>query len=76
MPICREHDFEAAIWTALPTTFLERVGREFSVDAGLDYVAGLRGELRRRAGEYIRRAPVATETPLRAAFRADSRPAT
>ena len=65
---CRASGHGAAIWTALPSTFRERTGEPFSVDAAVRYLGSLEGSPRNRAFEYVRRAPVTTETPLRAAF--------
>lgn len=70
---CADRDHDAVLWTALPATFEQVTGRPFDVAAGLDYLDGLAGPRRARAVEYLRRAPEATRTPLRAAFRADPR---
>ena len=57
-----------AVWTALPSTFEARREEPFSVTCALDYLRSLGGPERERAFEYIRRAPKATQTPLRAHF--------
>lgn len=59
-----------AVWTALPSTFVERCGTPFSVPDALSYLQGLTGTARDRAFEYIRRAPPTTMTDLRRAFEA------
>ncbi len=66
----RENDWEAVIWTALPSNFEAQQHQPFTVQAGLDYLNGLTGETRARAFEYIRRAPPETMTPLRRQFNA------
>lgn len=65
---CERSGFRGALWTALRPTFRRTTGRPFSVQAAIGYLEGLRGEQRRRAFEYVRRAPTTTRTPLRAAF--------
>ena len=56
------------IWTDLRGNFERRTGKRFSYDAALNYVAGLSGEARGRALEYIRRAPSFVRTPVRDAL--------
>ena len=65
---CSLTDTTAAVWTALPTTFLQRTGLPFSVENALEYLGGLDGEVRARAFEYIRRAPDSTMTEVRRSF--------
>jgi len=62
---CRSLD--AAIWTGLGPGGRWEGG--FGVDAAVDYVSGLTGEERRRALEYVRRAPEQIDTPVRRALR-------
>lgn len=64
---------EAVLWTALPATFEARTGSPFSVQRGLDYLAGLSGPLRETALDYVRNAPREVDTPLRRAFASDPR---
>jgi hypothetical protein len=59
--------FDAVIWTGLGPG--ERWNRGFEANAAVEYVAGLSGEARRRAVEYIRRAPEQIDTPVRRALR-------
>jgi len=58
---------EAAVWTGLaPGDRWAELGEAgFSPEAALTYVGGLRGRPRRRAEEYLRRAPPQIDTPLR-----------
>lgn len=65
---CATQEATAAVWTALPSTFEARVGTLFSVEAGLDYLWRLGGDQRRRAFEYVTRAPKETRTCLREEF--------
>lgn len=65
---CAKTGATGAVWTALPTTFMERSGMDFSVSNALLYLDGLTGTGRQRAFEYIRRAPGTTMTRFRRAF--------
>ena len=56
---------KGAVWTDLPRNFERETGAPFSVEAGLDYLAALRGEGAREARRYIDGAPPLTDTPLR-----------
>jgi hypothetical protein len=60
-----ERELDAVIWTALPANFEERAGRELSVDAAVGHLEGLSGEARRRAEQYVRRAPPQVRTDIR-----------
>lgn len=62
-----ERPLGAVIWTGLPPGERWAAGRVegFSEDGALAYAAGLSGEARRRAAEYVRRAPPQINTPLR-----------
>jgi hypothetical protein len=65
--------YDAAIWTALDTHFKRDSGEPFSVNAAMRFLEGLAendAEAFARALEYIRRAPAATQTPLRDAVNA------
>lgn len=75
LPWLRASPWQAVVWTALPSTFEERTGSPFSVEAALAYLDALEGEVRARAQEYIRRAPATTVTPVRRALgTSDGRP--
>jgi hypothetical protein len=56
---------DAAIWTDLPSNFLEATGCQFSVDNALSYLAGLSGSTAELARSYIERAPVEVDTEVR-----------
>jgi len=60
--------YDGAVWTALPSTFDAKTGQTFSIEAAIGYLDGLTRVSRKRAFEYIRRAPETTRTPLRQAF--------
>lgn len=70
---CVTGGLDAAIWTALPFTFVGRAGRSFSVPNALDYLDSLSGSTREKALEYVRNAPDEVDTPVRRGFRRDSR---
>jgi hypothetical protein len=65
-----DRGFAGVVWTALPSTFRERVGEAFSVESAIGYLDSLTGTTRERAFEYLRRAPETTSTPVRRAFQA------
>lgn len=60
-----ERELDAVIWTALPSNFEERTGRALSVDAAVGYLERLSREARRRAEQYVRRAPAQVRTDIR-----------
>ncbi len=60
--------YDAAIWTALESGFERQSGEPFSVTAAMRFLEKLEQEDQEafaRALEYIRRAPAATQTPVR-----------
>jgi hypothetical protein len=60
--------YDAVIWTALDSHFEARTGEPFSVTAAMRFLESLEQqdpEAFARALEYIRRAPAATQTPVR-----------
>jgi hypothetical protein len=60
--------YDAAIWTALPSDFASTAPEPFSVNAAIRYLETLErsdAQAFATALEYIRRAPEATQTPLR-----------
>jgi hypothetical protein len=60
--------YDAAIWTALDYNFESRTGEPFSVNAALRFLEKLEkhdSEAFARALDYIRKAPPATQTPVR-----------
>ena len=62
---CQEHEYSAAVWTALPSNFKAKVSRDFSVETTMAYLAELPMPELERALEYIRRAPANVDTPVR-----------
>jgi hypothetical protein len=56
---------DGAVWTGLPIGLRGARGETPSATEVVDYLARLSGETRRRAEEYIRRAPAQTRTPYR-----------
>jgi hypothetical protein len=62
--------YDAAIWTALDSHFEARTKELFSVNAAMRFLENLEqhdAEAFARALDYIRRAPAATQTPVREA---------
>jgi hypothetical protein len=65
--------YDAAIWTALDSHFERETGEPFSVNAAMRFLEALEQNdppAFARALEYIRRAPAATQTPVRDAVNA------
>jgi len=56
----------AVIWTSIGPRFKERANEEFSVEAAIRYLSGLRDATRVLALDYIRNAPEEVVTPVRA----------
>jgi hypothetical protein len=59
---------DAAIWTALPSNWLSRRGKEFSITDAKHYLDELSSgdnSAYARAAEYIRKTPAQIETALR-----------
>ncbi len=62
---CGERELAGVVWTDLPSLFASRAGRPWSPRAAVDYLRACAGETRRRAEEYLRRAPAQTYTATR-----------
>jgi hypothetical protein len=65
--------YDAAIWTALDNHFQRETGEPFSVNAAMRFLEALEQNdppAFARALDYIRRAPAATQTPVRDAVHA------
>jgi len=60
--------YDAAIWTDLPPNFEERTGKTFSVEQAILYLNGVPASVRKRALEYIEKAPPEVDTPVRRAL--------
>lgn len=63
----RVNDYDAAIWTALASNFHEpeKAGEPFSTEAATRYLEGLDAPKIGEALNYIRRAPLEIQTPVR-----------
>lgn len=57
--------YDAAVWTALPSNYQEKLSADFSVEHATTYLANLPDVVKSRAFEYICRAPKQIDTPLR-----------
>jgi hypothetical protein len=62
----RMRGFDGVVWTDLPSNFEERSGITFSNDAAIKYLASATPAARAAATDYVRIAPVQTNTRLRA----------
>ena len=62
----KANGFDAAIWTALGSNFPEKTGEPFSVEVAIRYLE--RNDILDVALNYIRRAPVEVQTPVREAI--------
>jgi hypothetical protein len=65
---CPEKAVDAAVWTALPPSFREETGNEFSPENAIAYLKSLPKSARERAYAYIRNAPGEIVTSVREAF--------
>jgi hypothetical protein len=61
-------NFDAVVWTDLPSNFVDKTGFDFSVSAAIKYLERLHPTVREVADTYIRRAPLFTQTPFRRAM--------
>lgn len=62
---CKEHEYSAAVWTALPSNFKAKFSGDFSVEKAMAYLAELPITKLEKALEYIRRAPANVDTATR-----------
>lgn len=62
---CRSQNYDAAVWTALPSQFKDQTRSDFSVDNAIAYLKSLPKSARENALEYIRKAPQEIATPVR-----------
>ena len=65
-------DYEAAVWTAIPSNYQEQLGVEFSVEHATTYLTNLPKIVKARAFDYILKAPKQIETELRKYLRRES----
>lgn len=63
-----EQHFDAAVWADFPSNFEERVGEVFSVEYAVAYLQRLPQIGQIAAREYIERAPIGLQTPVRQLF--------
>lgn len=68
---CEANGWDGAVWTDLEPNFYDYTQKDFSIDAGLNYLRTLSGENLIEAHTYIESAPHQTQTPLRAALAKD-----
>ena len=68
-----ERKLGGVVWTDLRSNFEEGTGKPFSVDAAVRYLKALQGDGRKKAFEYIQRAPAFVHTRLRTALVEESR---
>lgn len=59
---------EAVVWTALPARYARRTGVAPTADEAVRYLAGLSGDQRIKAEEYVRRTPTQIRTTYRSRF--------
>lgn len=62
---CRSQNFDAAVWTALPSQFKDKTKMEFSIDNAITYLRRLPKSAKENALQYISNAPQQISTPVR-----------
>lgn len=62
---CKNSNYDAAVWTALPSQFKEQTNLDFSADNAIGYLRGLPKSAKENALEYIQKAPKEVITPVR-----------
>ena len=63
-----EHELDAAVWTALPAKFAKVSERAPSAHEAVAFLAGLEGETRQKAHDYVRQVPREIATLYRKLF--------
>lgn len=58
-------NLDAVVWTALPSQFEDKTGKNFSVENAIQYIKSLPKSAKKTAIEYIKKAPACVETPFR-----------
>jgi hypothetical protein len=58
-------NFDAVVWTALPSQFKYETGKNYSVECAIEYINSLPKSAKKIAIEYIEKAPSCVETPFR-----------
>ena len=66
-------NFDAVVWTALPSNYHSEKGEGFSVESAFRHLKGLSSAGKRKAEEYISNAPPGIRTKLRDKVEAQSR---
>ena len=64
----RAHELDGVVWTALPAKFAKVSERAPSAHEALAFLAGLEGEQREKAEEYVRKVPREISTLYRKLF--------
>jgi hypothetical protein len=67
-----EKRFDVVIWTDLKNNFEEKRNIPFSIETSLSYLQNLPQEGKKKAAEYIKKAPDFVHTPLREAVQKES----
>ena len=65
------NEFDAVVWTDLPSNFHDQAGIKFTVEEAVRYLHNLPERGTARAREYIVNAPDEIDTPLRRALKDD-----
>ena len=65
MSWAEERELDAIIWTDLSENFQDKLGVDFSEDAAIGYLNGLKGKTRDEAKKYIQETPKQVKTHLR-----------
>ena len=64
----KQMSIAAALWSDFRPNFEEKASRKFSVENAMEYLLTLNTLTREKAFEYIRKAPIGVDTPLRRKF--------
>jgi hypothetical protein len=67
----QDNNLDAVVWTDLPSNFLEKENKDFTVSVAIKYLKRLPGSGASKAREYINKAPQDVVTPLREALEND-----
>jgi len=67
-----ERELDDVFWTDLPSNFAKKVGQKFTVENAIDYLEKLDCSARKKAFEYVHKAPSFIQTPLRQALEVTS----
>jgi hypothetical protein len=66
-----DNDFDAVIWTDLPSNFKEKTDKEFELEEAVNYLKDLPSDGSKKAREYILNTPDEIQTPLGSRLRDD-----